>query len=129
VLDLLDQGITAVDWSTANINEIDLTSTDLSERIMLELFAQINRLTYLAVAFCDGFTDQVLNVLFERGVLNHCRTLDLSNTVNLSTDCVHRVLTSSNGFAHCLEALSYTGLETITEHFWIDVIRYLKCIK
>jgi len=71
----------------------------------------------------------VLNLLIDRGTLNGCRALDLSNTVNLNVETMHRLLTSSPGVTHRLEALSYTGHNDITEQFWIDSIRFLHQIK
>lgn len=65
----------------------------------------------------------------DRGILNGCRALDLSNTVNLHVETMHRLLTTSPGITYRLEALSYTGLNDITEHFWIDSIRFLHRIK
>lgn len=49
----------AVDWSTTQLAELDLTSTDLTERTLMDFFAMVPKLTYLAVPFCDGFTDKV----------------------------------------------------------------------
>ncbi len=72
---------------------------------------------------------EVLNLLIDRGTLNGCRALDLSNTVNLNVETMHRLLTSSPGVTYRLEALSYTGHNAITEHFWIDSIRFLRRVK
>lgn len=58
-----------------------------------------------------------------------CRALDLSNTVNLSVETVHRFLTLSPTAKFRLEALSYTGHDSITEQFWIDSIRFLQQLK
>jgi hypothetical protein len=65
----------------------------------------------------------------DRGTLNGCRALDLSNTVNLNSETVHRLLTSLPNVTYRLEALSYTGNDDITEQFWIDSIRFLHRIK
>ncbi len=70
-----------------------------------------------------------MNLLIDRGVLNGCQGLDLSNTVNLNVETMHRLLTSSPGITYRLEALSYTGHNAITEQFWIDSIRFLHQIK
>jgi hypothetical protein len=72
---------------------------------------------------------QVLNLLIDRGIINGCRALDLSNTVNLNIETMYRLLTSSPNVTHRLEALSYTGHAAITEQFWIDSIRFLRKIK
>jgi hypothetical protein len=65
----------------------------------------------------------------ERGILNGCRALDLSNTVNLNVETVHRLITLFPNISYRLEALSYTGHVDISEQFWIDAIRYLHRIK
>ncbi|CAF0884962.1 unnamed protein product [Rotaria sordida] len=124
-----DEPMLAVNWSTTQLSELDISSTDLSERALVDFFSMVPKLTYLAVPFCDGFTDAVLNLLLDRGKLNGCRALDLSHTVNLNVDAVHRLLTSFTNISYRLEALSYTGHAAITERFWIDSIRYLHRIK
>lgn len=52
----------AVDWSKTQLTELDISSTDLSEQALLDLFTLIPKLTYLAVPNCDGFTDQVESI-------------------------------------------------------------------
>ncbi|CAF2993374.1 unnamed protein product [Rotaria sp. Silwood2] len=124
-----DDTMVAVDWSLTQLSELDISSTELSENGLLGFFSVVPKLTYLAVSYCDGFTDKVLNLIIDRGTLNGCRALDLSNTVNLNVDTVHRLLTSSPSLTYRLEALNYTGHDDITEQFWIDTIRFLHRIK
>lgn len=71
----------------------------------------------------------MLESLLENGKLNHCRALDLSNTVNLTVEVVHRFLTTFTGIAYQLEAFSYTGDANITEQFWTHTIRHMHRIK
>ena len=52
----------AVDWSKTQLTELDISSTDLTEQTLLDLFTLIPKLTYLAVPYCDGFTDQVEDI-------------------------------------------------------------------
>jgi hypothetical protein len=52
--------ILAVDWSTTHLSELDISSTDLSEQALLGFFSIVPNLSYLAVPFCDGFTDNVI---------------------------------------------------------------------
>lgn len=61
--------------------------------------------------------------------MNNCRALDLSSTVNLNADAVHRFISFFPGISYRLEAFSYTGHASITEQFWINTIRYLHRIK
>lgn len=49
----------AVNWSITQLAELDITSTDLSEKALLHFFSIAPNLTYLAVPYCDGFTDAV----------------------------------------------------------------------
>lgn len=49
------------DWETTIINELDISSTELTENCLVNIFNRMPKLTYLAVPNCDGFTDQVIN--------------------------------------------------------------------
>ncbi|CAF2082706.1 unnamed protein product [Rotaria magnacalcarata] len=124
-----DEAMLTVNWSSTQLTELDISSTELTEKGLLEFFSRVPKLTYLAVSYCDGFTDKVLQLLMERGTLNGCRALDLSNTVNLNVETTHHLLISSPGVTYRLEALNYTGCDAITEQFWIDSIRFLHRIK
>lgn len=59
LLGLLDDAVTSIDWSSTQLCELDISSTDLSERALLEFFSTVPPLQYLAVPNCDGFTDKV----------------------------------------------------------------------
>lgn len=73
---------------------------------------------------------QVFRSLIERGTLNNCRALDLSNTVNLSAELAYRFFASKkNQILEKLEALSLTGQPTINEQFWVPVIKNLERIR
>ncbi len=50
----------AVNWSSTQLLELDISSTELSEQALIQFFSVIPKLTYLAVPFCDGFTDKVI---------------------------------------------------------------------
>jgi len=52
------------EWESSVINELDISSTDLTENCLLNIFARMPKLNYLAVPNCDGFTDQVDNIYF-----------------------------------------------------------------
>jgi hypothetical protein len=49
----------AAQWELSAINELDLSSTELTENCFLNIFARMPKLQYLAVPNCDGFTDHV----------------------------------------------------------------------
>lgn len=56
-----DNAMLTAEWESSAINELDISSTDLTENCLLTLFARMPKLNYLAVPNCDGFTDQVKN--------------------------------------------------------------------
>jgi hypothetical protein len=49
----------AADWGSSSITELDLSSTELKENCLLDIFGRMPKLTYLGVPNCDGFTDKV----------------------------------------------------------------------
>lgn len=59
ILDIHDEAMLAVNWSTTQLAELDISSTELTENGLLEFFSLVPKLTYLAVSHCDGFTDKV----------------------------------------------------------------------
>ena len=60
LIDLKDDHVMAVDWFKCRyMTELDISCTDLSENCMLELLTKLPPLTFLAVAYCDFFTDKV----------------------------------------------------------------------
>ncbi|CAF2679632.1 unnamed protein product [Rotaria sp. Silwood2] len=121
-----DNGMLAAEWESSSINELDISSTELTENCLLNMFARMSKFNYLAVPNCDGFTDQVLNQLIDQGKLTNVRAIDLSNTVNLNFETVF-VLLKRHG--RQLRGLSYAGNSKITEQFWINAIRHLKNIR
>jgi hypothetical protein len=54
-----DDAMLAADWEASSVNELDISSTDLTEHCLLDIFERMPKLTYLAVPNCDGFTDKV----------------------------------------------------------------------
>ena len=53
-----------VDWQTSGLNELDISSTELTENCLLDIFRRMPKLSYLAVPHCDGFTDKVKYKIF-----------------------------------------------------------------
>ncbi|CAF3411384.1 unnamed protein product [Rotaria sp. Silwood1] len=121
-----DKAILAADWASSSVTELDISSTELSENCLLDVFARMPKLTYLAVPNCDGFTDNVLALLIEQGKLSNIRAIDLSNTVNLSYDVVS-TLVKRHG--RQLRGIAYAGNAKVTEQFWTNIIKNMKNIK
>ena len=116
----------AVEWETSSVNELDISSTELTEHCLVDIFSRMPKLTYLAVPNFDGFTDKVLALLIEQGKLTNIRAIDLSNTVNLNFEAVFSLL---KRHGRQLRGISYAGNAKITEQFWINAIKHLKNIR
>jgi hypothetical protein len=54
-----DNAMLAVDWEATSVHELDISSTELTENCLLNVFSRMPKLSYLAVPNCDGFTDRV----------------------------------------------------------------------
>jgi hypothetical protein len=116
----------AAEWEISSVHELDLSSTELTENCLLDIFSRLPKLTYLAVPNCDGFTDKVLVLLIEEGKLSNIRAIDLSNTVNLNFEVVFTLLQLHG---RQLRGMSYAGNAKVTEQFWVTTIKYMKNIK
>jgi hypothetical protein len=73
-----DNGMLAADWGTSSVHELDISSTELTENCLLDIFSRMPKLTYLAVPNCDGFTDKVklfilmINLIFYLLIQGSC---------------------------------------------------------
>ena len=48
-----------VEWDQTTLEEVDLNSTDLNEQALLLMLNNSPNLTYLTVAHCDAFNNNV----------------------------------------------------------------------
>jgi hypothetical protein len=122
-----NEAINSVEWDQqVHLHELDLTSTDLNEQTLTNLLCNSPNLTYLSVAYCDGFTDKLFVALQTNKKLNSITALDVSYTVNLNTDEVFTFL-QTNGAQ--LRGFSYAGSVKISEQFWISSIKRMTNIE
>ena len=83
-------------------------------------------LTFLSVAYCDGFTNNVFTTLINNNKVENWQALDLSYTVNLDYDEVFSFLKI---YGNQLRGFAYSGNVKLTEYFWINSIKNMKNIK
>ena len=48
-----------VEWEQSRIRELDITSTELSGECLLDILCRMPGFHYLAVGYCDFFSDKV----------------------------------------------------------------------
>lgn len=119
---LENEAVSQVEWDQTNLEELDLSSTDLDEQTLLNLLNTVPNLSYLSVAHCDGFTDHVFQTLIKNKKFTNLKALDLSFTVNLNVDLVFEFL---KNYGNQLHGFSYCGSTKVTEHFWLNSIKSL----
>lgn len=123
---LENEAIKQVEWDQTNLEELDLSSTDLDEATLLYLLSNAPNLTYLNVAYCDGFTDKVFETLIKNKKFSNLKVLNLSHTVNLNFELVFEFL---KNYGEQLVGFSYCGNTKVTEHFWLNSIKFLTNLK
>ncbi|KAI0986431.1 hypothetical protein GJ496_002448 [Pomphorhynchus laevis] len=116
----------AVIWENTVLTELDIGSTDLSEECLLDSFKRIPKFKYLAVPYCDGFTDNVLEMLVCHNKLTDTRALDFSYTINLSVETLFNFLKNN---AQQLEGIAYTGNPRVTEQFWTGSVPHMQNLR
>ena len=120
------EAINQVEWDQTNLEELDLSSTDLNEQTLLTMLTNSPNLSFLSVAFCDGFTDHIFHTLIKNKKTTSWVALDISHTVNLNFEDVFNFLKISG---HQLKGFIYCGNVKITEQFWISSIKHMKNIR
>ena len=59
---LVGEQVSQAEWDKAgSLSELDITATDLSTQIILDILTQIPALTWLSAGQLDGMNDDVLN--------------------------------------------------------------------
>ena len=81
-----------VEWEKTNIQELDITATELSTECLIELLTRIPNLRYLSAGQQDCFTDLVLKEYMERGNIKPLIALDLDRNENISDEILFKFL-------------------------------------
>lgn len=123
---LENEAIKQIEWDQTNLEELDLSSTDLDEATLLHLLNTAPNLSFLSVAYCDGFTDHVFSTLIKNKKFTNLKALDLSHTVNLNYELVFEFLKT---YGNQLQGFAYAGNNKVTEHFWLNSIKSLSNLK
>lgn len=141
----------AVDWDKTNVQELDITGTDLSTQCLIDLLTRIPALRYLSAGNQDGFTDmvcnsykpvdylmanpliiidtsclQVLKAFMDQGNSKNLIALDLDGCSNLSEESLLKFV-KING-PH-LQGLSLSGIPHLTDQYWTSVLPRLSKVK
>ncbi|XP_049810194.1 F-box/LRR-repeat protein 2 isoform X3 [Schistocerca nitens] len=119
---LQSEHVMQVEWEKANIQELDITATDLSTECLIDMLTRIPGLRFLAAGQINGFNDSVLKAYMELGNPRSLIALDLDSSDNLTDDALHKFL-SRHG--HQLWGIALSGMPHITDQLWMSVLPIL----
>ncbi|CAL8082126.1 unnamed protein product [Orchesella dallaii] len=123
---LLSEHVQAVEWEKTQLQELDITATDLSTECLMDLLVRVPALRWLSAGQQDGFNDSVLRAFSERGNAKHLVALDLDALDNLSDEALRQFITK---YGSQFRGLSLSGMPHITDQLWIAVLPVLKYAK
>ncbi|XP_067135308.1 LOW QUALITY PROTEIN: F-box/LRR-repeat protein 12-like [Centruroides vittatus] len=112
---LKSENVMAVEWEKTNLQELDITATDLSTECLIDLLVRIPALRYLSAGQQDAFTDQVLKEYMEKGNFKSLVSLDLDKNENISEEALLKLIKIQGPM---LRGLCLSGLPHLTEAFW-----------
>ncbi|OXA45785.1 F-box/LRR-repeat protein 7 [Folsomia candida] len=123
---LQSEHVMAVDWEKSQLQELDITATDLSTECLTDLLTRIPALRWLSAGQQDGFNDSVLRAFSERGNAKHLVSLDLDALDNLSEEALLKFI---NKFGTQFRGICLSGMPHITDQLWVSVLPLLKNAK
>lgn len=120
---LEDAPLMAVAWENSVIREFDITSTELSEECLRSVLTRIHSFTYLALGYCEFFTDSIMKEMCRMRKFENIDALDISYTVSLTENCIFNFI---KGHGSKLRGLMIAGKPKLVEQFFLNVIPYMK---
>ncbi|XP_045189385.1 F-box/LRR-repeat protein 7-like isoform X7 [Mercenaria mercenaria] len=121
-----NENMVNVPWETAQVHELDLTSTELSSDCLENVLNRIPFFTYLGLGHCEFFTDKILDGMVQRGKFKQLRAIDISSTPGLSENTIYQFIQLHG---RRLLGLVLSGKPKLTENFWLNVIGFLPNIR
>ena len=90
----------AVEWSKTNLEELDISATELSTECLIDLLIRVPSLRYLSAGQQDRFDDLVLREYMERGNIKNLIAVDLDRNANLSEEILLQFLRVKENITH-----------------------------
>ncbi|CAG0922833.1 unnamed protein product [Notodromas monacha] len=115
-----------VEWDKTQLQELDITATDLSQECLIEILTKLKQLRYLSAGQQDSFNDKVLARFLEQGSPGKLVALDLDRCDNLSNEGLQALL---GKYGSNLLGLILSGIPTITDQLLISVMPQLRNLR
>nr|CAG4645448.1 EOG090X03ZI [Lynceus sp. MCZ IZ 141354] len=120
---LLSEHMQSVEWEKTQLQEIDVTGTDLTAECLTDFLTRIPALRWLSAGQQDNLTDNVLRAFVEQGNPRSLIALDLDRCESLSEECLYKFLLR---FGPQLRGLILSGIPHVTDSLWTSVMPSLK---
>nr|CAG4643855.1 EOG090X03ZI [Lepidurus arcticus] len=115
--------VMSVEWEKTQLQELDITGTDLSTECLSDLLTRLQGLRYLSAGQQDCFTDAVLRAYMEHGNPRNLIALDLDRTDNISEECLYKFLSR---YGQQLRGLILSGIPHVTDSLWTSILPALR---
>lgn len=123
---LRSEYVQEADWDKSNLQELDISGTDLSTDCLVDLLTRIPALRFLSAGQINGFNDTVLKAWLESGNAKSLIALNLDASDNMTDEALHKFLTRHGSQLH---ALILSGMPHITDQLWMSVLPILSNIR
>ena len=136
-----------MEWEKTQLQELDITGTDLTSECLSDLLTRVPALRWLSAGQQDSFNDsvphneflimredriliknglQVLRAFGEQGNPRNLVALDLDRCESLSEDCLYKFLLR---FGSQLRGLVLSGIPHVTDQLWTGTLPSLRQVK
>lgn len=123
---LKSEYVMEAEWDKSNLQELDISGTDLSSDCLIDLLTRIPALRFLSAGQINGFNDSVLKSWMEAGTAKNLIAFNLDASDNITDEGVGKFLTR---YGNQLQACVLSGMPHITDQLWMSVLPVLSNVK
>jgi hypothetical protein len=115
-----------VEWEKTQIQELNITATELSTEVLIAILTKLTHLRWLSAGFLEGFNDQVMEAWLESGASANMRELDLNTCDGIAEHLLTEFIARTG---HQITGLNLGGHHRLVENFWSTNIPKMPNIK
>ena len=143
---LQNEHVMAAEWEKCeNLQELDLSATDLSKECLMDVLPRIPNIKWMALGQLDGLTDAVFKHWVDNANLKELISIDLDASDNLTEEAVFNfvnvygpqlqgIFTFNDSFElvtkkvtlHLILGLALSGMPHVTDGLWNSIFSKLK---
>ena len=107
-----------MEWDKSNLQEIDITGTELTTECLIDFLTRVPTLRYLGAGQQDALNDLVMKEFIEKGNYKDLIALDVDRNENLSEEMLETFLRLQGPK---LRGLQLSGIPHLAEQFWVSI--------